>query len=618
MAGRIAQTNIGVRAAAIGFLFLGTLVAQQRDLGVERINVLPSAEKRWALLVGVDQYEDEQISPLHGAANDAAALKRVMVEYCGFPEGNVVVLASDQPDVRKPKRGNILQRLDNILRLVPKDGLFLFAFSGHGVEWENRAYLMPADAHLASSRRLLEDVALDVQRVRTAIEERGIQQVLVLLDSCRNDPGGRADAANPMRQSFINGLTFNIRNRDVRAFAVLYATSIGDRSWEYTEKRQGYFTWFITEGLKGRAANERGEVTLQSLVSYVEDQVPRQVALDLGEKGRQRPFAMVEGFKADQLVLGMVPRAAAAKQRATDDEAEYWRLCREQHGNFCKLYLDRFPQGRFAPLANAIENPPKADAPPPGANAPPNTFNPALPGSGVPPPSAPAAQPSGTLSKSAAESQAVNELLKAQGNADATIQASEKLLSNFPASAFRESALLAEAEAYRSKNNPAKAQVYAERALAANPRSFQATLLVGELLAGNTRDADIDKEYKLLKAEGLLMGTIENLKTAAKPNAQLSDQQWEQSRKWITAEAHNDLGMVALLRKRYDVAISEFKTAAAGDPQPAYLVRLASAYQMSGKNGEAVALCDRLLADPQLHPQIKSVAVSIKNAATKK
>ena len=29
----------------------------------------------------------------------------------------------------------------------------------------------------------------------------------------------------------------------------------------------------------------------------------------------------------------------------------------------------------------------------------------------------------------------------------------------------------------------------------------------------------------------------------------------------MTAEAHNDLGLVALTRKKYDVAITEFKTA---------------------------------------------------------
>ena len=33
---------------------------------------------------------------------------------------------------------------------------------------------------------------------------------------------------------------------------------------------------------------------------------------------------------------------------------------------------------------------------------------------------------------------------------------------------------------------------------------------------------------------------------------------------------------------------------------------------------EAVAVCDKVLANPQLHPQIKQVALSIKAAASKK
>lgn len=84
----------------------------------------------------------------------------------------------------------------------------------------------------------------------------------------------------------------------------------------------------------------------------------------------------------------------------------------------------------------------------------------------------------------------------------------------------------------------------------------------------------------------------------------------------MTAEAHNGLGMLALLSKKYDVAITEFKTASDTDPQPAYLVRLASAYESSGKHAEAIAMCDKVLADPQLHPTIKQVATNIKNAAT--
>ncbi len=220
--------------------------------------------------------------------------------------------------------------------------------------------------------------------------------------------------------------------------------------------------------------------------------------------------------------------------------------------------------------------------------------------------------------KSAGESQAIIALIQAQGNADATIKAAEELLTKYADTMFKETALLSEAEAYKGKGDADKAQIFGERVLDVNPKSFQATLLLGELLASRTRENDLDKEEKLSKAEKYLTGTIDTLKTAPKPNPQLSDQQWEDGKKWVTAQAHNDLGLVALTRKKYDVAITEFKTAAEGDPQPAYEVRLASAYQMSGKNDEAVAIIDKLLSDPQLHPQIKAVATSIKNAATKK
>ena len=38
--------------------------------------------------------------------------------------------------------------------------------------------------------------------------------------------------------------------------------------------------------------------------------------------------------------------------------------------------------------------------------------------------------------------------------------------------------------------------------------------------------------------------------------------------------------------------------------------------ESAGKHAEAIAICDKVLADPQLHPQIKQVATNIKNAAT--
>ena len=47
------------------------------------------------------------------------------------------------------------------------------------------------------------------------------------------------------------------------------------------------------------------------------------------------------------------------------------------------------------------------------------------------------------------------------------------------------------------------------------------------------------------------------------------------------------------------------------------MVRQASALQMAGKNDEAIVMCDKVMAVPDVHPQIKSVATAIRAAAVK-
>jgi len=220
--------------------------------------------------------------------------------------------------------------------------------------------------------------------------------------------------------------------------------------------------------------------------------------------------------------------------------------------------------------------------------------------------------------KSRGESDAVIAMAQAanSGNPDNTIKAAEDLITKYADTFFKETALLMEAQAYQQKGDPDKAQIIGERVLEVNPKSFQATLMLGDLLSSRTRENDLDREEKFAKATKYLNDTIDNMKTAPKPNPQITDQQWEAGKKQIAAQVHNDFGLMALTRKKYDDAVTEFKTAVDLDPQQAYQVRLASAYQNAGKNDEALAIVDKLLADPSLHPAIKNAAMQVKNAAT--
>ncbi|MGO9012062.1 MAG: hypothetical protein ACLQPN_18360 [Bryobacteraceae bacterium] len=216
--------------------------------------------------------------------------------------------------------------------------------------------------------------------------------------------------------------------------------------------------------------------------------------------------------------------------------------------------------------------------------------------------------------KSTAEADAVRALGAAQSEGpDAVIKAAEDLITKFADTEYKEVALLMEATAYQQKGDYIDAEVTDDRVLRVNPKNQQAAMQLGELILHHVGENDLDKDQQLSKAEKDFNQALANIDN--KPNASIPDAQWEESKKFMRAELENDLGLVALQRKTYDAAIADFKLALEGDPQPAYQVRLAVAYQEGGKNDEALAICNNLLADPQLHPTIRQLAQTVQAKA---
>lgn len=311
-------------------IFCQTIFSQEKAVGNVSISKLPAKEKRWALIIGVSQYDDGNITPLPGANNDARELRDALRDYAGFDERQIITLTTDESKDRQPTKNNILRYLGNLSGTVPKDGLLLVAFSGHGIERQKQAFLLASDTPYNDNLRVLERTAISVSDdFKELIRDTGVGQVIILLDACRNDPSsGRSGSDNPLTQAYKDGFSFDLRNKEVEAFATLYATSIGERAYEYTRENKGYFTWAFIEGLKGGAANASGEITLGSLIRYVEKQVPQQVKIDLGSKKLQRPFSIIEGYKAEELVLGLTRITLKRRQSSTVNtesiETTFW------------------------------------------------------------------------------------------------------------------------------------------------------------------------------------------------------------------------------------------------------------------------------------------------------
>jgi uncharacterized caspase-like protein len=275
---------------------------------IAQVEQLPEPSKRFALIVGVEDYSDG-ITTLKGPDKDAHEIKRALETYAGFPGDQIDILTSEEKDGSKPSHNQILKRLDRFASLVPKDGLLVFAFSGHGTEENNEVFLLPSDAELGSPT-LIENTSISLKVLREAISRIKVKQVIILLDACRDNPEvSKGVGDNHLTSAYrMKGTDWNKVNTGIEAFAVVYATEEGKRAYIAPAQKQGYFSLEFVEALSGKAKDANNLVTLGSLVTFLQDRVPKMVSADLGPTKIQKPFADVRGYKADALVLSRVPQ----------------------------------------------------------------------------------------------------------------------------------------------------------------------------------------------------------------------------------------------------------------------------------------------------------------------
>src|SRR5216683_5735326 len=211
--------------------------------------------------------------------------------------------------------------------------------------------------------------------------------------------------------------------------------------------------------------------------------------------------------------------------------------------------------------------------------------------------------------KSQKEVEALQAMFGAQ-TPDARITAAENLLLKFADTEFKAIALYLEAASYEQKNDYEKMIIFAERTLEADPKNYPSMLMLAGGIAKRARENDLDLNEKLAQVDKYAKNALDALKDAQKPNPQLPDEQWVATKKDYIASAHEAYALSAMLRKKYDVAISEFKQSIEGaaTPDPATMVRLGQAYNLAGKYDDAIAILDKVMAGADVHPQIKQFA----------
>ena len=220
--------------------------------------------------------------------------------------------------------------------------------------------------------------------------------------------------------------------------------------------------------------------------------------------------------------------------------------------------------------------------------------------------------------KSPKEIEALMAIQNAQ-TADDRIAAVDNLLTKFADTEFKPMVLQMAAATAQQKGDWEKMVVYSERTLEVDPKNIPAMLMLADFYSGRTREHDLDKEEKLVRADKYAKDALAALSTADKIRPDLTDEQWAGIKKDFAAQGHAALGSSAALRKKYDVALAEYKLAVDGaaSVNPEMMVRAAVVYTDAGKFDESVALLDKVIAVPDVHPTTKQIATQEKVRAQK-
>ena len=273
----------------------------------------PAAQgKKFALLVGVRQYDQNELRSLPYSETDVTELGRILKE-ADYQADNVVLLTQTlgAENVRfLPLAANIRKELRLLLRNRGPGDSVLIAFAGHGVQFKKNddQYFCPMDAKLADKNTLISigEVYKELEKCRASVR-------LLLVDACRNNP--RTDRARSAGEVEIESVTRPPAQDPPGGVAALFSCKGGEKAFEHEELRHGVFFHFIIEGMRGKADTDHDrKVDLDELVLYAKKQVPEYVRTKLGAvqtpENRGQTSGVVPIINLDKLrhaSLGITP-----------------------------------------------------------------------------------------------------------------------------------------------------------------------------------------------------------------------------------------------------------------------------------------------------------------------
>lgn len=277
-----------------GLMLAGLLSLQPLAFGQGKAKEeTPDKGGRFALLVGVRQYDPAELKNLEYAEADATALSKVLLD-AGYKKENVLLMTQTQgaQDSRSiPLAANIRKELALLLEGRTKDDVVVIGLAGHGVQFKgsDENFFCPMDTKLANRETLIS-----MQELLKQLEKCEAGLKLLFVDACRNDP--QSSLARSGDDVKLESLTRPPKEVPSGGVAAFYSCSANQRAFEDPDLKHGVFFFHVIEGLRGTAARNGGsDVFLGDLEFYVNNAVEPYVRSKLRQKQQPHLLANLQG-----------------------------------------------------------------------------------------------------------------------------------------------------------------------------------------------------------------------------------------------------------------------------------------------------------------------------------
>jgi hypothetical protein len=224
--------------------------------------------KDWGLIIGIEDYN--RLPKVEYARKDALIVRDYFIRVLGVPEANIISLIDT--DATKARIEGYLKKY--IPNNVGEDATLYVYFDGHGMPGMEKGepYLVPFDA----DTRFIEQTGYKLISFYQDLHKLKVKRVYVFLDSCFSGVASRA--AEMLVKGARPALIHVEQVRPPTSSIIsLNATSTGQISNAYPEKRHGLFTYYLLRGIKGEADEDQdGWSSMKEVYGYVRKHVTRE------------------------------------------------------------------------------------------------------------------------------------------------------------------------------------------------------------------------------------------------------------------------------------------------------------------------------------------------------